>query len=100
MPRKLDKRSWDNNDESHNFLLNVKTAVKRLNLSITQIEERTTHSGYVAAMIQKQGSVSLVLASRMAYQIGFSLDELIKPPSEFQQILDKDIGGENNDGAQ
>lgn len=99
MPRGLSKRIWDDNDESHNFLLNAKMAIEQLQLSVTEIEKRTTHSGYICMMIAKHGSVGLVIASRIANQIGFSLDELIKPPSEFQQILDKDIGG-YNDGSQ
>lgn len=101
MSRRLSKRSWDETDESHNFLLNFRTAIKKLKLGITEIESRVgTHSGYTSMMIQKQGSISLILAARMAYQVGFSLDDLIKSPSEFQQILDEDIGGTENDGAQ
>lgn len=101
MSRKLSQRSWDDTDESHNFLLNLRTAIKQLNLGITEVELRSsTHSGYTSMMVQKRGSISLILAAKMAYQVGFSLDDLIKPPSEFQQILEKDIGGTDNDGAQ
>ena len=101
MSRRLSQSSWDDQNESHNFLLNSRRVLKRLGLGVTEFEVKsTTRSGYTARMIKNHGSISLILAVRMAYQLGFSVEDLIKPPAEFKKILDNETEGEDNDGTQ
>lgn len=81
---------WDTDNQSRNFLINTRATCKAFDLRISQIEHKAgVSSGYVALMTKRHSSLGICIASRIADQLGFTLDEMIKPPEEFQKLLDE-----------
>ena len=86
----MKSRPWDTDNESKNLLLNTRAACKAFNLKITHVERKVgIGSGYVIMAIKRNSSVGVCIAARIADQLGFTVDEMIKPPEEFQRLLDE-----------